>query len=335
MVASTSYVSFTVLLKWKRFCIVVTSILLLIFLLAFVAFTILARSPVIHQTQPVYGNVIYSPLAINYFLYARVGATVYVGSKGDLNLYNLTICQTKCSLKTQTKYFNVSNGACSTNRPLSNCFAQLDDVMHEYHGTDAQFFSKYLLRNSKITFRIIESNLKSEHVQLCVTTDKEACFQASIGNSGLCHKTVTLSKANNYTQTFTAYDDSYYCAVWLLENTHQWINYSTNSSIQVFNMSDIYSPHQCESFQKLSYISFPLCGRPKWVWETVCIVMEENSNSRYFDTFTIVSTADKRLSNHISVSISVFSGFVLAVFSFAIILAFIIHRYVSRRVLSY
>ena len=60
-----------------------------------------------------------------------------------------------CSWKTQTKHFSVSNRACPTNRRLNNCFAQLDESMHDYTGTDPQVFSIYLLRNSKVTFRVI------------------------------------------------------------------------------------------------------------------------------------------------------------------------------------
>ena len=328
---------FTVLLKRKRSCIGIISPLLIVSLVAFVVFAISGAFPVERQTQSVYGNLVYSPLAINHFVYASVGVSVRIDIKEDLNNYNLTICQTECSLKTRTKYYNVSNGSCPTDRPLSNCFAQLDELMHDYPGADEQSFSIYLLKGSKITFRITELNTDSEDVQLCITTEKSACYKAfaSIGNSDmLCHKLVTFNKANNYTQTFLADDDSYYCAVWLLESNDYWINYSTNSSIQVFNMSDFYSPHQCQSFQKHPNIIFTLRGRPKW--ETVCIVMEENSNSLH-DNITMVSTTDKRLSDCISVPFSVFSGLLTALALCAIIIIFlalfshspIIHRCVS------
>ena len=300
-------------------------------------FGIFAKFPVLHQTQPIYGNVVYLPFEISAFkniFYAHIGATVHVDKLDDLDYYNLTICQTECSRKTQTKHFGVSNGACRTNRPKKSCFAQLDESMHSYTGTDPQFFSIYLLRNSKITFRVTNSNTSFEHVQLCMTTDKETCDQAFLkGNPALCHELMTFSKANDYTQTFIARNDSYYCAMWLLESRDQWIHYSTNATVQVFNMSDFYSPRLCESFQKNTNIIFTL--RDQLKLENVCIIMEENSKY-HFDNITIVSRAYNRLNNHISIPVSVFSGLLaillslLLVFVVAVGYCPIMNRYVVK-----
>lgn len=302
---------FTVLLRWKRCCIGLNLFLIIVLLLVFVVFILYARAPVLHHTQPIYGpqDVVYSPFSdINQFLFNRIKATIRVDQTEDLSHYSLTICQATCPLKIQTKHL-VSSGACLKSRYVANCYAKLNEELDHYSGTDAQYFSEYMLKNSSITFRITATNIAPEPVQLCITTDKDSCYQVFRSQPvvhQVCQQLLTLNETNHYMQTFTVGGNSYYCAVWRLGNSDQWINYTTNSSLYIYNATDFYSPRWCETFQNHAQVTFTLRGRPSLAPNT-CIIMQENSKKLY-NNVTIVTTTIKPLGNVASIALGVFAG---------------------------
>ena len=306
----------------------------LLFFSPFVIFIHIGAAPSLNQTQPVYGNVIYSPFSKLDYRYNHIEVALHYESISLSNKFNLTICQAPCPLKTNTKQF-VYNGSCPIDRSQYNCYAKLskEDIEPD---SSPECFSKFIVKNSKIKFSITELNeTESLSVQLCITTNKDHCKyvfwpgpNTHLNLQQICLRMITFNKSNHFTQTFTAPDDSYYCAVWVLERD-QWLYYTVNSIIEAYNITD-YSPHLCESHNvnHPSHVTFPLHSSNPM--KTACIILQQNTVERWdrttCDNIVINSTAFKPLTTAAWVTFSVFVGLILMsciLISFAIIFCMI------------
>lgn len=314
------------IIEHQKLCYLAGGTSFLVFLLlcsGFVTLIYFGTAPILNQTQPVYGDVVYSPFSKLDNRYNHIEVALHYNSA---NKFNLTICQASCPLKTHIEKL-VYNGSCPLERQQYNCYAKLskEDIEPDSHP---QCFSKFILKNSKIRFNITELN-ETQSVQLCITTNIEQCGHVfwpgnltQLKLQRTCVKLITFNKTNHFTQTFVAPDDSYYCAVWLLQ-ADQWLYYTVNSTIETYNITD-YSPHLCESYSEHpSHVTFPLhLSKPI---KTVCIVLQQNTVDRWAcntcDNITINSTASKPLGKVAWTAFSVTVGFALV---FYILISFII-----------
>ena len=218
------------------------------------------------------------------------------------------------------------SGVCPKDRFYHNCYINL--LGYQDAGVNSQYYSQYMLTNSKVTFTITSLSPAGQSVQLCITLDKDTCsqifFRMSTGVTG-CQEVLQFNKTNSYTRTFAARQDSYYCAVWILEGS-QSINYTLNSSLESY---DIQTPHsRCENYRKSKEVTFDLGDR----WHSVatqqhkvCILVQENGKNLYRN-ITVVTKAVRSLDN-----IFFISGIVSLVLSFTIITVLVVIIIVSFR----
>ena len=126
-----------------------------------------------YHIQPVYNDIVYSPfLGIDPILFNRIEVSVSVDDD-DFN-YTVSVCQIECPVMTRNKSFAV-NPSCNTRRTTVNCYAKVNP--DSLGTTEAQDNNKYMLKNSQVTIKIMESNAMSESVNVCVTVDKDKCYQ--------------------------------------------------------------------------------------------------------------------------------------------------------------
>ena len=254
-----------------------------------------------YHIQPVYNDIVYSPfLGIDPILFNRIEVSVSVDDD-DFN-YAVSVCQIECPVMTRNKSFAV-NPSCNTGRTTVNCYAKVNP--DSLGTTEARDNSEYMLKNSQVLIKIMESNAMSESVNVCVTVDKDKCYQVFMSKNSstselknVCHELMTFNETNNFTATFVAHVDSYFCFVWILKDKHQWINYTTNSIIQMYNISDFNSSQSCRVFpvpkiKQFTY-SFHIGRKP---WNRVCAVIQATkANGYYFGpNITITSGELKRL----------------------------------------
>ena len=279
----------------------------------------------VSQTQPVYGPqpITYSPFPhIDSLYYKKIESHIYVDQTKDLDNYNLTICRASCPLKVVTSHSQVK-GICPKDRFYHNCYVNL--LGYQDPGLNSQYYSRYMLTHSKVTFTITNLS-QAEPVQLCITTDKGTCGQIFTKTStGVtdCQEVLAFNKVNNYTDTFTAHKDSYYCAVWILTGS-QSINYIINSTLRSY---DIQTPHsKCANYRKSEKVTFDLGDRRDGIatqHHEVCILVQENGKELY-NNITIVTTAVNSLDN-----IFFIPGIVSLVLSFTMITALVVTIIVS------
>jgi hypothetical protein len=215
---------------------------------------------------------------------------------------------------------------CPKDRFYPNCY--INFLGYQDPGVNSQYYSQYMLTHSKVTFTITNLSQAEQPVQLCITTDKDTCSQIFFRMSMEvtdCQEVLPFNKNNNYIQTFSAQQDSYYCAVWILAG-NQSINYTLNSTLELYNIQTLSS--RCESYRKSKEVTFDLGDR----WHSiatrqhkVCILVQENGKNLYRN-ITVVTKAVRSVDN-----IFLISGIVSLVLSFTIITALVVIIIVSFR----
>ena len=221
-------------------------ILLFIFLSGALFYFGIPSSPELTQIQPFYRSqsLTYSPfpnISIDRYYYNKLNLTAIVADDNDFNRYNFTVCITSSPLEVRSEHFQVE-GECSNNRLETNCYVDLNH--HHTRSTDVQLYNLYMLHGSVITFNA--SGLAD--VQLCIASGLDVCrnvFRNDYLN--MCKEVLTFNRANGYSQTFTARNAGYYCAVWLLNKSTQSLNYTANGTRRYFNIS------QCQTLQERSW----------------------------------------------------------------------------------
>lgn len=250
------------------------------------------------DTQQVYHDIVYTPFPnINHWLFSSVEVQVNEGN-GQAS-HKLTLCQKECPLKTQIKSLTFS-GVCWTSRTV-NCFALFTDQVSS--TADAQYVSEYMLKNSTVTFTVIDGSSKvQEPIYLCITMDKDTCQKVVRTNLSqvemrqICFRVIQFDKSYNYTQTFVTPDDGYYCAVWLLNGIGRRLNYASISSIETYNLTDF---NLCETLPQTSIVTHTLGGPPT---QDLCTVLSVESMSALFGSnITVVTSAVKTLTDTTSI----------------------------------
>ena len=235
---------------------------------------------------------IYSPFSnINLFYYTLIQGEIYGYSDSS---YNLTVCATSCPLMKVTALPLEMKGECKKSRYYSNCYVNLLG----YHGIYSQDFSQYIIADSNVTLTITYSS-QIEPVQLCITTDNDTCSQIFMRNLTDCPKLLDFNRANNYSQTFTARVDSYYCAVWLIKQSNQSINYTASLNLVSYQLP----PTECKNFynDKFTLNLWHGYHRPKIAAthkQEVCILVQENIVSQKTTatlSITVVASSFKNL----------------------------------------
>ena len=260
------------------------------------------------DNQNVNFDIVYSTFSdITPFLYKNIMVDVHGDHDGFL--YELTICQPQCPLKTQTEFLTL-DGDCWIGRSTINCYARVNHYSSQ--TTEAQFITTHMLKNSMVTFRINASNVVLEPVKLCVTNTSNKCAQVFQNPSGnltqmalnqLCYEVLTCNETNNYTQTFVTHDDGYYCAVWLLNSKNQQIRYTTDSKIDKYNITSFDSSQaKCKTYN-LNGLNFKTNYGLVGSRQKLCPVIQlkrKEENSNFGPSMIIKTTAVKRLSDRAS-----------------------------------
>ena len=237
------------------------------------------------HTQPVYGYnnpIVYSPFPeVNLFYYDSIKGTIYEDRSPSSR--NVTICVTSCPLKSATSHSWV-NGVCPKHRFISNCYFNI--FGYQDPGVNAQSFSQYMLTNSTVTISVVVDGLSQANaVQLCITTNKDACsriFNKNSTNSTTCLYVLAFNKMNGYMSTFTAPRDSYYCAVWLLNKT-QWIDYTANITLLSYQIPF----SNCKNYSKEFTADLHVLSHQTekngitTQKQNVCILVQENGVTQY------------------------------------------------------
>lgn len=90
-----------------------------------------------------------------------------------------------------------------------------------------------------------------------------------------CLEVLDFNQANNYSQTFTAPADSYYCAVWLIKEANHSINYTIN--LEVISYQSPISG--CKNFNTSDFTLDLWSHRSKVAtqYQDVCIFVQNNA----------------------------------------------------------
>ena len=239
-----------------------------------------STSQELNHVQPVYGPLVFAPFChLDQFYYSSIETSIKVDQKEDLDLYNLTVCKVPCPLQINVTHSQVT-GECPADRLIPNCYANVFGYPNP--GTDAQYFSRYMLNNSNITFVITElSRSQNITIPLCITMDKAMCNRTFVGASGKedCHEVLEFNTSNDYTRTFTTRNDSYYCAVWLLPSNLS-LTYTLNSTLQFYQIPSADRSHsECKNFQNSKSHTFYLrYGIALKIHDYTCLLVEQNGS---------------------------------------------------------
>ena len=209
----------------------------------------------------------------------------------DPGRYPLTICQAECPLKTHLNFLPSINNHCSEQNSKT-CYARTNNYST---GTYSQDVSVYMLKESMVTFKVT-SNM-TEALQLCITNDADKCESVFMSENNSqsalsrdCHQLTILNESSNYTHIFTAREDGYYCAVWILNSKDQRFNYRTTSRLRLYSMTDY---NTCSTFD----ISQPWTYSLQSSLTSRCIIVHMETEDSYFRGNFTVNTATKKVIN--------------------------------------
>ena len=330
-----------VLSPWSRkraiSCCCVNGVILISMIAAMVfSFYYAAKSSSdLSHLQPIYGYrpnpFIYSPFSssINLFYYTSVRGVIHGDSAGYT--YNVTLCSTSCPLVTSKSQSSVV-GECPMLRYYNNCYVRL--LNHNIRRTDSQYYSRYMLKNSKMTLIIFEqSHVKP--VQLCITNDNVTCDQvfSSNNNAGSlmeCPQVLDFNQTNNYSQTFTAPADSYYCAVWLIEEANHSINYTIELEVISYQSP---TSGQCKNFNINDFTLELQSHRLKVVprYQDVCIFVQNNAINQGSATLSMSVTASWFQNLAFVFGIIVILLFIISMIVIAAVFCFNCYKYMKRK----
>ena len=262
---------------------------------------------------------IYSPFSnINLFYYTSIQGKIYGVSDSS---YNLTVCATSCPLMKVTALPLEVKGECKKSRGYRNCYVNLLG----YHGLYSQDFSQYMIADSNVTFTITYSS-QVEPVQLCITTDNDTCSQIFMRSLTDCPKLLYFNQTNNYSQTFTAHVDGYYCAVWLIKQSNQSINYTASLNLASYQLP----PAECKNIysSKFHLNLWHLHHRPKVLAthkQDVCILVQENDIKQTTTTTLLITVVASSLKNLAFILIVGLFIFIVIIVIFVTVICFKCH----------
>ena len=273
------------------------------------------------------GPFVYSPFSyFDLFYYTSIQGEI-CGNNGDN--YNLTVCATLCPLKVMTSSSQIKGG-CNDDRFFNNCY--VDFLGYKGDGINSQYFSQYMLTNSNMTFKITNLS-QAEPVQLCVTTDNKTCGQIFLGSSMDCPEVLDFNQTNNYSQTFTAHVDSYYCAVWLIKQSNYSINYAASLNVVSYQLP----PAECKNFYSNKftlnlwhrYHRLKVAATHK---RDVCILVQENVI--YQDTTTLSITLVASSFKNLAFIFGVIIGIIIIIIIIVIIVTVVCYKYTCNKLVK-
>ena len=272
---------------------------------------------------------VYSPFSssINRFYYTSVRGVIH--GDGDDYTYNITMCATSCPLKVMSPELPlVLEGGCPKDRAFANCYVRILDYEYpdDISPIDSLYYSRYMLKNSKMTLSILFEPSHMEPVRLCITTDNVTCNKVFYNNME-CPEVLDFNQANNYSQTFTAPADSYYCAIWLIKEANHSINYTTTLEIVSYQ-----SPTSglCKNFNTSNFTLDLRFHRPKIAtrYQDVCLFVQNNAANQG-STILLISVIARWFQNLASVLIGMI--FIILMIIMAAIFLFNCYKYMKRK----
>lgn len=274
------------------------------------------------QTQLFYGlgTLTYSPFpntSIDRYYYNRMNVTAIVPEEDDFEKFNISVCSMPCPIPVSERILSVT-GYRSNNLANTNYYVNLRNWPSPDSTIDAQNFALYMLEGSSLTF-IITRLAPPTDVQLCVTDSVDVCGEVynneteSVKARQVCLELLTFNKTNSdHIRVFTVKNTSYYCAVWILRDNNQLLNYTVNITHWSYVLTDSRPPSlQCQTHQKQTKIqSFDL--RPCIAFkrpDPVCIAVRV-AGVYLHDNITLESTViTSKFDNITFVLGAMFGGF--------------------------
>lgn len=246
------------------------------------------------QTQPFYapGSLTYSPFPNTSFdtdFYDKINVTALVADNNDFEKFNLTVCSTSCPLETTSETPPTVASICSNDRVITNCYVNLRRFLHPDQSIDSQYFTLYMQQGSVLTF-LITKLVPQTDVQLCITASVDVCYKVFKNSTGLaihriCQEVLTFNKTNNQSQSFIARTSSYYCAVWVLEDNNQSLNYTVNETLVSYVIRSKGELTKCQTHQK--QVKTQIFDLPQH--DKVCVAIQVTGYHLY-NNMTLVST---------------------------------------------
>lgn len=212
--------------------------------------------------------------------------TAVVDDDYDLSRYNLTVCNASCPLEISSDHFQVT-GVCSNEHV--NCYIDLRGK--HPRRSDPQLFTRFMLQGSALTF-IITGMAPQPVVQLCITNTKEACGEVFHNSSAIqvCLELLTFNQTNDYIQTFKVTNSGYYCAVWMLINNTQSLNYTVNVTLQSYSTPALsHCQVKTQNQVKTQIFNLNVQNVANRKHNQLCIVVQVVGNHLY-NSITLVST---------------------------------------------
>lgn len=243
---------------------------MLTFISASLLYFAMPRLPERTQTQPFYGpgSLTYSPFPINIsidrYYYKWIKVTAIVADRADFEKFNLTVCSMMCPLPTVSDPPLSVTGHRSNDLVNINYYVNLRDWPCPDDTSTAQYFALYMLQGSSLTF-VITRLLPLTDVQLCITDSVNVCGVVfnnetnSVNAHQVCLEVLTFDETNNLIQTYTVKNTGYYCAVWILKDNNQLLNYTVNITRRSYSISTgrlSSSEAQCRTHQKQTKTQF-------------------------------------------------------------------------------
>ena len=306
------------------------------------------RKPEHTQTQPFYGlgSLTYSPfpdISIDRYYYNRIDVTAIVADPDDFKKFNITVCSTVCPLATVNDHLPPVIGYRLNNTIYRNYYVNLRNWPSPDRTNDAQYFTLYMLEGSSLTF-VITRLVPLTDVHVCITDSVDVCnkvYDDEIHSvkvlQEICQKVLTLNETNDHNQTFTVRSASYYCAIWILKDKKQLLNYTVNINRRSYNINMISPPSrapQCQTHQKQTNTqSFDL--RPHIAYkrfDPVCIAIRVIGKDLHNNVTLVSEVVNSKIDNITFLLGLLFAA--ISVFLFLVILVMVCvqlcHNYVMK-----
>ena len=309
---------------------------MLVFIAAMLLIFAMPRLPEHTEIQPFYGlgSLTYSPfpnMSIEQFYYNQINVTAVVAGKEDFKKFNLTVCNMPCPLKTKSDHLPAVIGATSNDRLKSNCYVNLCGRPSPEDNSDPQYYSLYMLKGSLLTF-VITRLVPLTDVQLCITNSKDICGEVfnnatnSVKAHQVCQEVLTFNKTNE--QTFTVRNTSYYCAVWILKDNDQSLNYKVNRTLRSYNISTRGPPTHCQTHRKqIKTQIFDLQQQIAIKHSPVCIVIQVAGNELHNNITLVSMVVSSKTHNIMFVLGTLFAGlFVLVVMTMLVMVCLVAYE---------
>lgn len=258
--------------------------------------------------------------------------TAIVGVPDDFEKFNITVFSTECPLAIVSDPLPPVIGHRLNNTRYSNYYVNLRNWPSPDDNLNAQYYTLYMLEGSSLTF-VITRLVPLTDVHVCITDSVDKCsdvYNEEINSvevlQEVCQEVLTFNKTNDYIRTFMVRSASYYCAVWILKDDNQFLNYTVNITRHSYNINisggqPSFRAMQYHTNQKLTNTqSFHL--RPHIAYkrpDPVCVAIQIIGNNLYDNDITLmIQIVSSKIDNIIFLLGVLFAG--IGVLTFFIVL---------------